>query len=130
MYYDLDTLNMEAELGIVIGDRDYWGNTYGYDAVVTLLDYAFSQKNLKRMYLHTLDWNKRAQKCFTRCGFAQVKMVRRFSQDFLLMEVRRDDWMAKAEDRLEARCLYKDTAPESLSRAPVSEPRPPSAFSR
>ena len=38
MYYDLDSVNREAELGIVIGDRKYWGNAYGYDAVVTLLD--------------------------------------------------------------------------------------------
>ena len=35
MYYDLDSVNLEAELGIVIGDRDYWSNSYGYDAVVT-----------------------------------------------------------------------------------------------
>jgi RimJ/RimL family protein N-acetyltransferase len=130
MYYDLDTLNMEAELGIVIGDRDYWGNTYGYDAVTTLLDYAFSQKHLKRVYLHTLDWNKRAQRCFTRCGFAPVKLVRRFSQDFLLMEVRRDDWLAKAASRLEARENYRDTRPDAQSRAPVPDPSPPSAFSR
>ena len=31
MYYDLDSVNMEAELGIVIGDRDYWGNAFGYE---------------------------------------------------------------------------------------------------
>ncbi len=126
MYYDLDTLNMEAELGIVIGDRDYWGNAYGYDAVTTMLEFAFSQKNLKRVYLHTLEWNKRAQRCFARCGFTPVRMVRRFSQDFLLMEVLRDDWVATAESRLEARRAYKATQP----RAPASEQRPPSAFSR
>ena len=38
MYYDLDSVNREAELGIVIGDRDYWSGAYGYDAVVTLLE--------------------------------------------------------------------------------------------
>lgn len=126
MYYDLDTLNMEAELGIVIGDRDYWGNAYGYDAVVTLLDFAFSQKNLKRVYLHTLDWNKRAQRCFARCGFTPVKMVRRFSQDFLLMEVRREGWLAEAERRLEARWSYRDTQ----ASAPAADQRPPASFSR
>jgi RimJ/RimL family protein N-acetyltransferase len=126
MYYDLDTLNMEAELGIVIGEREYWGNTYGYDAVVTLLDYTFSQKNLKRVYLHTLDWNKRAQRCFARCGFTSVKIVRRFSQDFLLMEVRREDWQARAAERLEARSAYRDTQ----ASAPATEQHPPSAFSR
>ena len=44
MYYDLDSVNLQAELGIVIGDRDYWSNAYGYDAVTTLLEYCFTEK--------------------------------------------------------------------------------------
>ena len=100
MYYDLDTINLEAEVGIVIGDRDYWNNSYGYDAVVTLLDYMFNQRNLKRVYLHTLEWNHRAQRSFGKCGFNQVRPVRRMGRDFILMEVRRADWFAEAEERL------------------------------
>ncbi len=103
MYYDLDTVNMEAELGIVIGDREYWSNSYGYDAVTTLLDHLFSEKKLKRVYLHTLEWNKRAQRCFSKSGFNPVKNVRRMSQDFILMEVLKDDWFDSAEERLSAR---------------------------
>ena len=64
MYYDLDSVNLTAEVGIVLGDRDYWSNAYGYDAVVTLLQFLFDERNLKRVYLHTLEWNKRAQRCF------------------------------------------------------------------
>lgn len=103
MYYDLDTVNMETELGIVIGDREYWSNAYGYDAVTTLLNHLFSEKNLKRVYLHTLEWNKRAQRCFSKSGFSPVKTVRRMSQDFILMEVLKNDWFDSAEERLAAR---------------------------
>ena len=103
MYYDLDSVNMQAELGIVIGDRDYWSNSYGYDAVTTLLEYLFTEKRLKRVYLHTLEWNKRAQRCFEKSGFTPVKAVRRISQDFILMEVLREDWLAKSEERSAAR---------------------------
>ena len=99
MYYDLDSVNLEAELGIVIGDRDYWSNSYGYDAVVTLLDHMFTARKLKRVYLHTLEWNQRAQRCFSKSGFKPVKMVRRMGQDFILMEVLRDDWFAAADER-------------------------------
>ena len=106
MYYDLDSVNREAELGIVIGDRTYWSGAYGYDAVVTLLEFMFSQRNLKRVYLHTLKWNQRAQKCFARCGFCPVREVRRMGQDFLLMEVLRDDWLERAEERLSSRWGY------------------------
>ena len=103
MYYDLDTVNMEAELGIVIGDREYWSNAYGYDAVTTLLNHLFSERSLKRVYLHTLEWNKRAQRCFSKSGFSPVKTVRRMSQDFILMEVLKIDWFDSAEERLAAR---------------------------
>ena len=110
MYYDLDSVNMQAELGIVIGDRDYWSNSYGYDAVTTLLDHMFTEKKMKRVYLHTLEWNTRAQRCFEKSGFNLVKPVRRLSQDFLLMEVLREDWLEKSEERLSARWNFRDNA--------------------
>ena len=113
MYYDLDSVNMEAELGIVIGDRNYWSGAYGYDCVITLLEFMFNVRNLKRVYLHTLDWNERAQKCFAKCGFKQVRTVRRMGKDFYLMEVLRDDWFANEEERLAARWDFqkRDGAP-------------------
>ena len=110
MYYDMDTVNLEAELGIVIGDRDYWSDGYGYDAVTTLLDHMFNARNLKRVYLHTLEWNGRAQKSFSKCGFNAVRPVRRMAHDFILMDVLRDDWFANAEERLSARFKDKDDA--------------------
>ena len=119
MYYDLDGVNREAELGIVIGDRDYWGNAYGYDAVVTLLEHLFRDKNLKRVYLHTLEWNKRAQKCFQKSGFKEVKIVQRLSQTFILMEVLRQDWLLHREERLKARSNYL----EQTTGTPISETR-------
>ena len=108
MYYDLDRVNLQAELGIVIGDRDYWSNSYGYDAVTTLLDHMFTDQGLKRVYLHTLEWNKRAQRCFEKSGFIPVKMVHRMSQDFILMEVFRADWFAKSEERQAVRSKLAD----------------------
>ncbi len=106
MYYDLDTVNREAELGIVIGDRDYWSDGYGYDAVTTLLDHMFTVRELKRVYLHTLEWNNRAQKSFSKSGFNPVRPVRRMAHDFILMDVLREDWFATREERLAAR--FKD----------------------
>ena len=103
MYYDLDSINKEAELGIVIGDRNYWSNAYGYDAVTTLLDHMFSDLHLNRVYLHTLDWNERAQRCFEKSGFKPVRTVRRMSHDFILMEVLKEEWLETGEERLAAR---------------------------
>lgn len=94
MYYDIDSIRQQGEMGIMIGDRDYWGQGYGTDAVSTLVSHVFDDTPLRRLYLHTLDWNVRAQRCFEKCGFQSVRKVRRNAQGFLLMELYRTQWAA------------------------------------
>jgi len=91
MYYDIDLKHSEAELGIMI-DREYWNKGYGTDSVDTLLCHIFTTTALDSVYLHTLEWNHRARKSFTKSGFREVKKVRRSGSDFLLMEIRRTEW--------------------------------------
>ena len=98
VYYDIKWDKKEAELGIMIGDRSYWGRGYGADVVTTLLSHIFSQTNLQRIYLKTLDWNTRAQKCFEKCGFKPYGSVVRDGYSFVLMEISRKHWQdQKAE---------------------------------
>jgi RimJ/RimL family protein N-acetyltransferase len=92
MYYDLNVRNREAELGIMIGDKGYWGKGYGTDIVKTLLTHLFLDIALDRVYLHTLAWNYRAQASFEKAGFKKVRSVRRGGQEFLLMEVVGTEW--------------------------------------
>ena len=92
MYYDIDLRRGEAELGIMIGNRDYWDMGYGTDSVDALLEHIFNTTTLDRVYLHTLDWNLRAQRSFAKSGFREVKKVRRSGLDFLRMDIRREDW--------------------------------------
>ena len=99
MYYDIDTAKGQAELGILIGDRDYWSRGYGTDVVNTLVGHVFTTTTLKRIYLHTLTWNLRAQKSFSKCGFVALREVRRSGYDFLLMELLRDRWETLADGR-------------------------------
>ena len=92
MYYDVDTVRGQTELGIMIGDRDYWSRGYGTDVVNALVSHIFSSTSLNRIYLHTLTWNIRAQKSFGKCGFAPLRQVKRSGYEFLLMEIMRDKW--------------------------------------
>ncbi len=92
MYYDIDTVRGQTELGIMIGDRDYWSRGYGTDVVNTLVSHIFSTTSLGRIYLHTLTWNIRAQKSFGKCGFSPLRQVKRSGYEFLLMELMRDKW--------------------------------------
>ncbi len=91
MYYGYDPATREAELGITIGDRDYWSRGYGRDAVTVLVRYLFEERELVRVYLHTLSWNYRAQAAFRHAGFRHVKPVHRDGHDFEQMEIRPED---------------------------------------
>ena len=59
----------KASLGIMIGDKAYWSNGCGTDAVVTLLRFAFGEMNLNRVALHVFEFNERAIACYEKCGF-------------------------------------------------------------
>lgn len=88
-YFNINELNRDAELGIMIGDRAYWNQGYGTDAILTLLDRVFSQTKLERIHLKTLNWNVRAQKCFLKCGFVPCGELTRGDHSFIIMEIRR-----------------------------------------
>jgi RimJ/RimL family protein N-acetyltransferase len=90
--YEIDEKKSEAQFGIMIGDAEYRDNGYGQDVVNTMVDYVFRTTGLKRIYLKTLDWNLRAQKCFTRCGFTQCGQLRRDGHNFLIMEMYKEQW--------------------------------------
>ena len=92
MYYDIDLRRGQAELGIMIGDRDYWSRGYGTDSVNTLLTHIFTSTSIDRVYLHTLEWNQRARNSFAKSGFKEIRPVRRNGLDFIYMEVWRTEW--------------------------------------
>ena len=92
MYYDIDSKKGQTELGIMIGDRDYWEQGYGADAVTVLVDHIFDATGLNRVYLKTLDWNMRAQRCFAKCGFVLCGHMTKRSNHFVTMELTRNEW--------------------------------------
>ena len=92
MYYDLNMRSRQVEIGIMIGDKEYWSSGFGTDTVNTLLRHLFTVLELDSVYLHTLAWNYRAQASFNKSGFKSIRDVKRGGQDFILMEVLRPDW--------------------------------------
>jgi len=92
VYYNINKIKGEAEVGVMIGERSYWDKGYGADALTTLVNHIFQQTNLKRVFLKTLDWNKRAQRCFRKCGFKPCGRLSKERFSFLLMEFQRTQW--------------------------------------
>jgi RimJ/RimL family protein N-acetyltransferase len=96
--YGISKSRGEAELGIMIGDRNYWSKSYGTDVVTALVNHIFSQIKLNRIYLKTLESNIRAQKCFQKCGFIPYKNSAKFGFNFVLMEMHRNQWEEKQKE--------------------------------
>jgi len=94
-YYAINHKRGEAELGIMIGNRNYWDQGYGVDAVTNLLEVIFRQTGLNRIYLKTLVTNTRAQKCFAKCGFTPCGHLNRDGYNFVIMELNRQQWLDK-----------------------------------
>ena len=92
VYYDINETWGEVQLGIMIGDRNYWGKGYGTDAVATLVSHIFRVTSLKRIYLKTLDTNSRAQHCFKKCGFHKCGHLAKDGYRFVLMELHHRQW--------------------------------------
>ena len=86
MYYNIDATRREAEVGITIGERAYWGQGYGTDAVSTLAQHILTTMGFRRVHLKTLDWNTRAQRAFEKAGFERIGRSRRGGNSFIVME--------------------------------------------
>jgi RimJ/RimL family protein N-acetyltransferase len=75
--WDFDATSRHCNLGISIGDREYWGKGYGRDAVRVLVEYAFRHHNLTKVCLTTTTDNTRAIKAYEAAGFEHEGVLRR-----------------------------------------------------
>ncbi|WP_042272301.1 GNAT family N-acetyltransferase [[Clostridium] dakarense] len=65
----VDWLTRVAVVGIMIGDKDYWGKGYGTDAMKVLIDFIFNDMNINKIRLSVFSFNERAIKSYEKCGF-------------------------------------------------------------
>lgn len=68
-YRDMDVVAGSAVLGILIGNKSYWGKGYGTDAVRTMCRFLFQRFGLRRIQLDTWPGNVRALKAYAKVGF-------------------------------------------------------------
>jgi RimJ/RimL family protein N-acetyltransferase len=66
-----DQTGRTAELGIAIGDRDYWDRGYGREAVSLLTEYALRVRNIRKVHLSVNATNERAIRAYTAAGFSE-----------------------------------------------------------
>lgn len=99
MFYDLNEYRGEAEIGILIGDRQYWEQGYGEEALYSLFKILFANTSIQRIYLKTLADNIRAQLCFSKCGFVPSGRIIVNGNHFITMEISRTGWLKKQQNQ-------------------------------
>ena len=73
----VDFENKKATLGILIGDKNYWGRGICTEAVKLLVDYVFENLNLEKVDLGVISENKAAINCYLKAGFRIKKIEQR-----------------------------------------------------
>ena len=58
-----------SELGLLIGDKDFWGKGVGYEACSLLMRYGFSTLGLRKIYLAVYENNPGAKRLYEKLGF-------------------------------------------------------------
>ncbi|MCT4598265.1 MAG: GNAT family N-acetyltransferase [Vallitalea sp.] len=73
---EVDWKNSKVIIGIFIGNKDYWNKGYGTDAMNVLIRFIFNEMNINKIKLCVYSFNKRAIRCYEKCGFIQEGILR------------------------------------------------------
>jgi [ribosomal protein S5]-alanine N-acetyltransferase len=88
-----------SELGLLIGDKAYWGKGIGEEACRLILDYGFRQERLNKIHLAVYASNPKAKRLYERLGFKEEGcledhvLVNDTLYDKYLMAIFKKDWL-------------------------------------
>ncbi|MDY6872954.1 MAG: GNAT family protein [Chloroflexota bacterium] len=97
-FHNLDWRCRAGEIGIMIGEKEYWNQGYGAKTMKLLLKHGFESLNLHRIGLRVYSKNKRGIRAYEKAGFVYEGMFRQAHYqhvryyDAHLMSVLRDEW--------------------------------------
>jgi diamine N-acetyltransferase len=87
-----------TDLSIVLGEKKYWGQGFGSEAIRLLLDYAFGCLSFHRVAIGVVGFNERAIHFYEKIGFKQEGLQRdgyfydhRY-YDFVMMSILEDEF--------------------------------------
>ena len=96
--YSIHPIAHSAELRILIGDKNYWGQGIGTECTKLLVDYGFSRLNLNMIWLGVNTENKPAIRVYEKSGFVHEGILRQVQYrngryyDALRLSILREEW--------------------------------------
>ena len=97
-FHEVNERARHAELGILIGRKDLWGQGYGTEAMKVLMKHGFDTLNFRRIYLRVFEFKERAIRLYQGLGFVEEGRLRQdcFRNgrywDTILMGLLRSEW--------------------------------------
>lgn len=73
---NINWVSRSAEFSMFLGCRELWGKGLGQEASRLMLDHAFAELGLHRVWLTAFSFNPRALACFERVGFRREGIFR------------------------------------------------------
>lgn len=101
---NIDTKNRSAECIIDIGDKSVWGKGIGTQALSLVIDYAFNELNMHRVYLQVFSFNERAIGLYQKLGFIEEGRLREALyrdgnwHDIVQMSILKSEYKNKAKE--------------------------------
>ena len=98
-FFPINQKARSVEIGIMIGEKDYWNKGYGTEAMRTMSRYGFEELNLNRIWLRVYDTNPRARKAYEKAGFVYEGTLRQAEYkhgryiDVHVMSILKSDWI-------------------------------------
>ena len=96
---DIDYKNKKCEFGIFIGEESNCGKGFGKIASKLVINYAFNELKINKIFLRVFSTNSRAIKCYEKIGFKQEGLFREdviidgIPYDLIFMAILRKDWL-------------------------------------
>jgi diamine N-acetyltransferase len=103
--FNIEWTNRNAGLGIFLGDKSYWNQGFGTEALALLLQHGFDTLNLHRIHLRVYATNPRARRSYEKAGFTLEGTEREALfrggryVDVHLMGILRSEWKGNGERR-------------------------------
>lgn len=98
-FFPINQKARSVEIGIMIGEKDYWNKGYGTEVMRTMCHYGFEELNLNRIWLRVYDTNPRARKAYENAGFVYEGTLRQAEYkhgryiDVHVMSILKSDWI-------------------------------------
>lgn len=89
------------EMGILIGNKNYWGKGIGFQAGKLVIDYAFSQLNVRKVWAAVYSNNIASKRMFEKLGFKiegiqkEHICINEQYLDKILMAIFKHEWKEK-----------------------------------